>query len=106
MMNRLTVAVLCAGLMGSAMAVDEGNAPAAKEPLITVLPAVSAASEVPAAHPSIAPETSAPETSAPQANPPASKSSIPLDKRQGGDATKCLELKSNQEIAACAAKYH
>lgn len=101
MMNRLTVAVLCAGLMGSAMAVDEGDAPAAKEPVITALPAISAASEVPAAQPSIAPETGAP-----QANPPTSKSSIPLDKRKGGDATKCLELKSNQEIAACAAKYH
>jgi hypothetical protein len=35
------------------------------------------------------------------------KSSIPLDKRQGGDITQCLESgdKSDKAIAACADKY-
>ncbi len=36
-----------------------------------------------------------------------SKSSIPMDKRQGGDITQCLEAgdKSDKAIAACAEKY-
>ncbi len=36
-----------------------------------------------------------------------SKSSIPLDKRQGGDITQCLEAgdKSDKAIAACAEKF-
>lgn len=42
-----------------------------------------------------------------QAQPAEPKSSIPLDKRQGGDITKCLEAgdKSDKAIAACADKY-
>jgi hypothetical protein len=41
---------------------------------------------------------------APEAEP---KSSIPMDKRQGGDITQCLEAgdKSDKAIAACAEKY-
>ncbi len=41
---------------------------------------------------------------APETEP---KSSIPMDKRQGGDITQCLEAgdKSDKAIAACAEKY-
>jgi len=52
-----------------------------------------------------APQANAPEPRALQANATVSSSSIPLHKRRGEDARKCLELGSNQEIAACAEKY-
>jgi len=44
---------------------------------------------------------------APEVSAPAPKSSIPLEKRKGGDITKCLEAgsKSDKDIAACAEKY-
>lgn len=45
------------------------------------------------------------ETRAPQTGVSASKSSIPLNQRKGGDITQCLEQGSNQAIAACAEKY-
>ncbi len=49
----------------------------------------------------------APAASEPQAAPVTPKSSIPLEKRQGGDITQCLEAgsKSDKDIAACAEKY-
>ncbi|HMC12867.1 MAG TPA: hypothetical protein VKG67_00800 [Gallionellaceae bacterium] len=106
-MNRLTIVVLlCIDLMGSAMAADAGNAAqgpvSAESATTTTAPAASAASAVPAA---TAQPSNVLETTEPQANPPVSKSAIPLEKRKGGDVTKCLELGSNQEIAACAEKY-
>jgi hypothetical protein len=72
-----------------------------------VQPASAPASAAPAttAQPSSTPENRTSGTDAQQANPPVSKSSIPLEKRKGGDVTHCLELKSNQEIAACADKH-
>lgn len=106
-MNRLTIVVLlCIDLMGSAMAADAGNAaqgPVSAESATTsTAPAASAASAVPAA---TGQPSNVMETPAPQTNPPVSKSAIPLEKRRGGDVTKCLELGSNQEIAACADKH-
>lgn len=150
-MIRLTIVMLCAGLMGSAMAADADrkatvqDKPVAGKPALAATapgasggsadqgtqasPAVSASklaqeseklapesdtpgdretqAEVPAsAVPSATSQPpNAPEARVPQAGAPAPKSSIPLDKRKGGDVTKCLELGSNQEIAACADKH-
>src|SRR5271169_4214148 len=106
-MNRLTIVVLlCIDLMGSAMAADAGNAAqgpvSAESATTTTAPAASAASAVPSATATTAQSSNVMETTAPQTNPPVSKSAIPLEKRRGKDATKCLELGSNQEIAACA----
>ena len=113
-MIRLAIVILCAGLMESAVAaeaskVEQGAAvsavPAATAP--AKAEAVSAVSAVSAIH-DAAPQARVSETAetrAQQADVPVSKSGIPLDKRQGGDATKCLELATNQEIAACAEKF-
>jgi len=112
MIIRLTVVALCAALMGSAMAADAGNiaqgAVSGVSATTTTAPAAvadQAAPAVPAATATTAQPSNALEAPAPQANPPVSKSAIPLEKRKGGDATKCLELGSNKEIAACAEKY-
>lgn len=54
-----------------------------------------------------APASSVPASTEQQATPVTPKSSIPLEKRQGGDITQCLEAgsKSDKDIAACAEKY-
>lgn len=114
-MIRLIIVALFAGLTGSAMAVDEGSAPGNEGPsVIEVLPTVSPpaaaepaaapASAVPAVPAGAAQPPSAPETRPAQAGV-APKSSIPIEKRKGGDVTKCLELGSDREIAACAEKH-
>ena len=58
--------------------------------------------------PATAPEAaSAPAAAEQQGTPVSPKSAIPLEKRQGGDITQCLEAgsKSDKDIAACAEKY-
>ncbi|HEY5993836.1 MAG TPA: hypothetical protein VIU46_04455 [Gallionellaceae bacterium] len=57
--------------------------------------------------PPAAPASSAPAATEQQGTPVTPKSSIPLEKRQGGDITQCLEAgsKSDKDIAACAEKY-
>ncbi len=113
MMMRLMVTALCAGFIGSAVAADEvaqeeappsqqeAPAPAVAEPVPGVAPPPAPASGVP---PTAAP---APTTAAPEAEQSASKSSIPLEKRRGGDITRCLSdgVKTDKEIAACAEPY-
>ncbi len=61
----------------------------------SAVPATPAATPQPAGMPPVPDEASAP------------KSSVPLEKRKGGDITKCLEAgsKSDKDIAACAEKY-
>ncbi len=51
--------------------------------------------------------SSVPASTEQQGTPVTPKSSIPLEKRQGGDITQCLEAgsKSDKDIAACAEKY-
>ena len=117
MMTRLIVVALFAGWAGLAMAADEAQG--AQESKVAVLPqqepapaapamggqAAPAASGVPAAPGATAEPTGT--ATAPAAAVEAPKSSIPLEKRQGGDITQCLEAgsKSDKDIAACAEKY-
>lgn len=76
---------------------------AANEPQVpdaTNEPDTSAQPPAPAA-------ASAPERTEQQGEPVSPKSSIPLEKRRGGDITSCLEAgnKTDKDIAACAEKY-
>lgn len=131
-MNRLIVAGICALLAFPALAAEEGSladavtppaaeqsaapAPAAQNAaeapadvdMANVRAAQQAASGVPATgegQGGAQPGGGQPGTD--QTQPVEPKSSIPLDKRQGGDITKCLEAgdKSDKAIAACANQY-
>ncbi len=116
-MSRLFFAALLAAWMGQAVAADDGKiaqaetateptepgpvngAPEAVAPAASAVPPAAAASAVP---PAMTQPAAAPDNV-----PVLSKSSIPLEKRQGGDITQCLEAgtKSEKDIAACAEKY-
>ncbi len=112
-MMRLMVTALLAGFIASAVAAEEDQtaqqeapAPAVAEPVPAVAPPPAPASGVPpTAAPQPAPATT--EAPAPEAGESVSKSSIPLEKRKGGDITKCLSdgVKTDKEIAACAEPY-
>ncbi len=111
-MRKLIVATLCASLTAFAMAEDasglaEETVPPGQEKVQEpnqAAPAAPAASAVPAATP-LPPGPA--EPSAPAAPLVTPKSSVPLEKRRGGDITECLQAgsKSDKDIAACADKY-
>lgn len=110
-MNKLIVALLCTLLTVPALAEDQGAA--------SQMPAdvdmanargdgqAASAPAAPAPAPSEQAQPSSPGGEQDQATQPEPKSSIPLDKRQGPDITKCLDAgdKSDQAINACADKY-
>ncbi len=122
MMIRPIVVALFAGWAGLAMAADEGQglqgnkvaASAEQEPASSgpamggqAASAVPAAPAMPAA-PGATAEPSGTMAPAPApATAEAPKSSIPLEKRKGGDITECLAAGSgsDKDIAACAEKY-
>ncbi len=108
-MTRLTIAVLLASVIGSASAADESKV----EPLAPAVPIVEQpvaasapmAASAPVAAPAPAPAATQNEAAAPTTAPVGPRSGIPLSLRRGADATKCLELGPDKEIAACAEKY-
>jgi hypothetical protein len=101
-MKKLIIVVLMAGWAALAGAADEGSNMQGNNAAVPA--AAMPASAVPAAAPEMA--QPAGET-VPPAQQVAPKSSIPLDKRKGGDITQCLEAgsRSDKDIAACAEKY-
>ncbi len=104
-MIKLMVMALCAGFIGSAVAAEDGQAEQSNAPAQMVTPPPASA---PAAATQTAPAAGAPQApnaAAQPASAEAPKSGISPEKRQGADATKCLELKSDREIAACAEKF-
>ncbi len=137
MMSRLILAALCAVLAFPVLAEEEGGIAdvtstpesernAAQTPADVDMAKVRAAEQpasgvpaTPAGTQPPAPQPPAPQPAAgqpggeaqgagqPQAETVEPKSSIPLDKRQGGDITQCLNAddKSDKAIAACAEQY-
>lgn len=114
-MSRLIVAALCAVLAFPALAEEEKSlaesvTPPASEqnqtPADVEMAKVRAAQQQAASGVPAAPATGQPSGAA-QAQQEEPKSSIPLDKRRGGDITQCLEAgdKSDKAINACADKY-
>lgn len=96
-MMRWMIALLWVGLLGPAMAAEPDQA--GQVAPSAVMPTTEAASSVPMTAPgSIKSEPITSSAAAPVAT-------VPPDKRRGADARKCLELGSNEAIAACAEKY-
>lgn len=135
-MSRLIVAAICTALAFPVLAEDEGSlADAVKPPASAqgqgaapasadqkAAPAEENASQAPAdvdmanvraaqqaasGVPATGEAPGGADSGGAQAQPAEPKSSVPLDKRQGGDITQCLDAgdKSDKAIAACAEKY-
>lgn len=99
-MTRLLIAAFCSIWMASAAA--DALPQAASSPAAQQQQPVNAPAETP---PASAVEGTQPDVQGGEVLEP--KSAIPIDKRKGGDITKCLEdgNRTDQEIAACAEPY-
>lgn len=104
-----TVKDVSAAVSGGAQKDPASAAADGGAPVHTPDAAPAASSEKPStpAHESVqpAPEAKSPAQERTATEPAVSRSGVPMDKREGSDATHCLELGSNKEIILCAEKY-